>query len=73
MKPAPAAVERVSAQELAAWLASGEPPLVLDVRRREAWAAEGGGIPGAVWLPLDEVPERARDLPRERPLVVYCS
>lgn len=73
MNSASAAVERVSAQELAAWLARDEPPLVLDVRRREAWAAEGGGISGAVWLPLDEVPERARDLPHDRPLVVFCS
>ncbi len=73
MKPAPATVERVGVQELAARLESGEPLLLLDVRRREAWAAEGGGIPGAVWLPLDEVPERARDLPRDRAVVVYCS
>lgn len=59
--------------ELARRLHDRAATLVLDVRHREAWSVEGVTIPGAVWVPLDEVPERVRDLPRDVPLVVFCS
>lgn len=64
---------RVGVAELDQRLRAGERLLVLDVRPREAWSGDTVRIPGATWLPLDEVPQRARDLPRGRPLVVYCS
>jgi rhodanese-related sulfurtransferase len=51
----------------------GERVIVLDVRRRDAWAGDPSRIPGAVWVPLEEVPQRARDLPPDAHLVVYCS
>jgi rhodanese-related sulfurtransferase len=46
---------------------------VLDVRRPESWCDDNARIPGAAWIPHDEVRRRARDLPADRPLVVYCS
>lgn len=64
---------RLNAVELHRLLGNGEAVRVLDVRRREAWTAEPGHVPGAMWLPLEEVPDRARDLPRDAHLVVYCS
>jgi rhodanese-related sulfurtransferase len=64
---------RITARELDRALEAGEPIGILDVRRREAWAADPARIPGALWLPLEEVPHRVRDLPRDTPLVVYCS
>jgi rhodanese-related sulfurtransferase len=33
---------------------------------------ETGHIPGALWMPEEEVPSRARRLPKNRPIVVYC-
>lgn len=66
-------VGRMTAIELHARLRQGERIAVLDVRRREAWSADPGRLPGAIWLPLEEVPQRVRDLPRDTQLVLYCS
>ncbi len=67
------ATQRISAPELAAARRRSEGILVLDVRRRDAWSSDPSRIPGAVWLPLEEVPRRSRDLPPDAHLVVYCS
>jgi rhodanese-related sulfurtransferase len=69
----PTGIERLPPQELAVRLAGDRPPVVLDVRRRDVWATEGGRVPGAVWLPLEEFPARVLDLPRDSDIVVYCS
>lgn len=66
-------IERITARRLDAARRRGEPVVILDVRRREAWTVDPARIPGAVWLPLEEVPQRARDLPADAHLVVYCS
>lgn len=66
-------IERITARGLDAARRRGEPVVILDVRRREAWTVDPARIPGAVWLPLEEVPQRARDLPADAHLVVYCS
>jgi rhodanese-related sulfurtransferase len=70
---APCDIERITPRELDRVRRGDDAPVVLDVRRREAWATEPARIPGAVWLPLDEVPQRARDLPAGLRHVVYCN
>ncbi len=66
-------LNRISPGELAVACRRGESVVVLDVRNREAWTTDPTRVPGAVWLPLEEVPRRARDLPPDAHLVVYCS
>jgi hydroxyacylglutathione hydrolase len=44
---------------------------VLDVRTVAEWSA--GHLPGAVNIPLGELPSRVGELPRGRPLVVHCQ
>jgi NADPH-dependent 2,4-dienoyl-CoA reductase/sulfur reductase-like enzyme/rhodanese-related sulfurtransferase len=44
---------------------------LLDVRTLEE--VEQGAIPGAVTIPLDELRQRIAEVPRDRPLVVYCA
>ncbi len=63
----------ITPAELDAALRRGEKLAVLDVRSRAAWTAEPVRLPGAVWLPLEEVPEHVRHLPADTQLVVYCS
>ena len=63
----------VDATTLAERLARHESVTVLDVRRPERWSEDRESIPGAVWVPHDQVPRRARDLSPDRDLVVYCS
>lgn len=64
---------RITAEALDTAIRGGEALAVLDVRRREAWTSDPTRIPGAVWLPLEEVPQRARELPADTHLVLYCS
>lgn len=66
-------VTRVSASDIETCRQQGERLAILDVRRREAWSSDPARIPGAIWIPLDEVPRRARELPPDAHLVVYCS
>jgi sulfur-carrier protein adenylyltransferase/sulfurtransferase len=42
----------------------------LDVREAEEWAL--CRLPGAHWIPLGALDARRHELPRDRPLVVYC-
>ncbi len=66
-------LERITASDLDLVIRRGETVAIVDVRRREAWSLDPEHLPGAVWLPLEEVPRRARDLPVAAKLVVYCS
>ena len=63
------ALEPVSHEELAARLRDGLVTLI-DVRPAEEFAA--GHVPGAVNVPLPELPERIASLPAGREVVAYC-
>lgn len=62
-------LEPVSHEELAARLRDGLVTLI-DVRPAEEFAA--GHIPGAVNIPLTELPQRLDALPTDRTVVAYC-
>jgi rhodanese-related sulfurtransferase/DNA-binding transcriptional ArsR family regulator len=59
----------VSARELARLVKQGA-VTVVDVRPEQEYAA--GHLPGAVNMPVESLRRRARELPRQHPLVVYC-
>ncbi|HEY7362798.1 MAG TPA: MBL fold metallo-hydrolase [Methylomirabilota bacterium] len=63
--------ERVTAGTLAEQLASGDPPAVVDVRTETEW--KGGRISGSLNVPLNHLRARARELPRNETIVVYCQ
>jgi class 3 adenylate cyclase/rhodanese-related sulfurtransferase len=63
---------RISPDELAEALASAEPPLVVDVRRRAAFRERPLRIDSAVPLELDRDPLLVPDVARSRPVVAYC-
>jgi rhodanese-related sulfurtransferase len=44
--------------------------VIIDVREPDEWAA--GHIPGAILIPLGELPSRLDDVPPNRPIVVVC-
>jgi len=60
----------VSAEALAERLARGERLVLVDVRERFEW--EIGHLPGAVLLPLGELPQRVGELDPRTPIVLYC-
>ncbi len=62
----------LSASELLHRLGSAQAPLVVDVRRAEAFAADETLIAGATWRDPFAVADWERYLPRHRPVAVYC-
>jgi rhodanese-related sulfurtransferase len=57
-------------EELKARLDSGERIHLIDVREDEEVAQ--GMIPGAVHLPLGQVPQRLDDIPKEEEVIFIC-
>jgi Fe-Mn family superoxide dismutase len=62
----------VTPLELKGLLEGGQPPLLLDVRRRPIFEATDSMIPGAAWHDPEKVSQWAGTLPRGRRIVVYC-
>lgn len=60
----------LSAKELSQRLAAEDPPVVLDVREPEEIAT--ARFPGAVEIPMNDVPSRIGELDRRREIVVVC-
>lgn len=56
---------------LRAWVDAGKAPLLLDVR--ELGELEGGYAADSFLMPMNEVPGRLAELPRDRPIVVMCA
>jgi sulfur dioxygenase len=67
-------VQQRDSQEVSADLASPSAPLILDVREPEEFDGELGHIPGAVLVPLKDLPGRVAEIDayKERPVVVVC-
>jgi rhodanese-related sulfurtransferase len=62
----------VTLSELKSLLGRGFGPLVIDARRKEAYAESGGVIPGAIRRDPETITAWWRDLDLARPIVVYC-
>ena len=65
-------VARLEAGDLAAVMSGAAPPFLLDVREPLEWDAMNLGGLGAVLVPMGQLPERLAEIPRNRPVVVYC-
>lgn len=65
-------MQHIRPAALKAWLddPQREKPLLLDVR--EPWEFERCHIDGAVSLPMNGIPTRLAELPRDRDIVVIC-
>ncbi len=63
----------ISSDEAQRWIEVERRPglLVIDVRTPPE--VEGGHIEGMKWIPMDELEERAREVPRDRPVLVFCA
>ncbi len=68
-------MESISPVQLHDWLsnptdAQGLAPLVLDVR--EAWEVDVARLPGAVHIPMNQIPQRLAEIDAGRPVVCVC-
>jgi rhodanese-related sulfurtransferase len=66
-------IPRITVQELKHRLDAGEDFTVLDVRNPVAWAESDTKIPGAIRVPIDEWEENLPRIPKDRPIVSYCT
>lgn len=62
---------RLTAVALTERLRDAEPPVVLDVRNQGE--RDQGAIPDSLHIPLAELPKRLDEVPKDRPVVVYCA
>lgn len=68
--PGQGPVGLISTAELQTRLEKGDVPVIVDVRQPEEWAA--GHIPGAVHIPLGEMPRRIGELNPDAETVLVC-
>ncbi|MGH9468495.1 MAG: molybdopterin-synthase adenylyltransferase MoeB [Terriglobales bacterium] len=67
---AAAGIGEITPTALQAEIASGKGPFILDVREPHEWQI--GRIPGAVLIPLGELPKRLAELDKNRSIVAQC-
>jgi molybdopterin/thiamine biosynthesis adenylyltransferase/rhodanese-related sulfurtransferase len=65
-------VPELGAEEVARRLEGSAPPFLLDVREPWEWAAGSLERLGARLIPLGDLEARMQEVPRDRPVVVYC-
>jgi rhodanese-related sulfurtransferase len=63
--------QEISAQEALSQQQAGEGQVFLDVRTPEEFAS--GRVPGAVNIPVKQLPSRLAELDKNDRLVVYCE
>ena len=67
-------VARITPEELKRRLDGGDEMLaIIDTRSVLEVNAEPHAVPGALWIPAEEISRRQAELPRGRELVLYCS
>lgn len=70
-EPAPPPEVEIDHQTLRAWREEGRELVLLDIR--EAMEVRNGVLEGAIWIPMNSVPQQIDRLPRDKTVVVYCA
>lgn len=66
-------VTRISPDELRQRLASDDPPVVVDLRHAIEHDARPESIPGALYIPLEDLDRRHQEIPRDKEIVLVCT
>ena len=64
---------RINVDELYERMQAEPVPVVVDVRSSTAHELERRRIPGALHMPVHEVEQHVRSLPRDREIILYCT
>ena len=64
---------RISADEVKRRTKAGEQFAVIDARNPQAWAAASDKAHGAIRVPADANVKELHGIPRNQPIVVYCT
>jgi rhodanese-related sulfurtransferase len=63
-------IREITATELQQLLSDENPPTLIDVR--EDGEAAICAIDGSTLIPMSELPQRLQEIPRDRPVALYC-
>jgi rhodanese-related sulfurtransferase len=64
---------RITVQELKRRMDAGEDFTVIDVRNPQAWAEANTVIPEAIRVSMDKLEEELPRIPKNKPVVAYCT
>ena len=64
---------RIRVEGLKKRMEAGEDFTVIDVRNPQAWAESDTQIPEAIRVPLDKLDEYLPRIPKDKPVVAYCT
>ena len=64
---------RITVEELKRRMDAGEDFTLIDVRNPNAWAETDTVIPEAIRISLDNLEENLPRIPKNRPVVAYCT
>jgi len=64
---------RITVDELKRRMEAGEDFVLIDVRNPQAWAESNSMLPEAIRVPMDKLEENLRGIPKNKPVVAYCT
>lgn len=64
---------RINVDDVRSRLDRGEDIFFIDTRNPTAWGEAETKLPGAIRVPADQVEQHLGDIPRDRPIVTYCT
>jgi rhodanese-related sulfurtransferase len=64
---------RITVHELRKRIEAGEEFSFVDTRNPQAWAQSGEKLPGAIRVPADASAESLSNIPKDKPVVAYCT
>jgi hypothetical protein len=64
---------RITVEELKRRMDAGDDFTVIDVRNPQAWAESDTMLPKAIRVPIDKLEENLPRIPKNRPVVAYCT
>jgi rhodanese-related sulfurtransferase len=64
---------RISVDEMRKRMKAGEQFVFIDSRNPQAWGESDVKLPGAIRIPADQVEQHLANIPKDKPLVAYCT
>ena len=64
---------RITVDELRKRMDAGEDFVFIDTRNPQAWAQSDTMLPEALRIPLDSLEQRLSEIPKNKPIVTYCT
>jgi rhodanese-related sulfurtransferase len=61
----------VEASQLRIWVDRGKEVAFIDIR--EPGEIRQGVVVGCIWIPMNSVPDRLEELPKDTRLIIYCA